>query len=171
MRKIVDTIEQSAYKVIDVLRFDHDSSEVRGLNHDNEDQRYIDMRADDFFYDHLQPYVSVYASEEKKDLVAGWSATGPAVSMDPIDGSAGAASNGPLGSLYAIYKPGGVPSDRGDAVKAAGYILYGSMPIHIHADERGVRCRHLFHHKWYPITTPKEGKNKWVSVNPSRSRS
>ncbi|MFB6176864.1 MAG: class 1 fructose-bisphosphatase, partial [Halobaculum sp.] len=84
-----------------------------------------DAYADELLEDRLGAVdgVGAYASEEAEsptDLGSGF-----AVTCDPLDGSSNLISNNAMGTIVGVYE-GDLPAS-GDALVAAGYVLYGPI--------------------------------------------
>lgn len=93
------------------------------VNPSGERMTAADEYADDLFVDRLAAVegVGAVASEERADVVD--AGTGLSVALDPLDGSSNVASNNLVGTVFGVFDaplPAG-----GDALVAAGYVLYG----------------------------------------------
>jgi len=83
--------------------------------------------------------VAGYASEEREGVVTADSAPGDDplhVACDPLDGSSNLRSNNGMGTIVGVYDeplPAG-----GDALVAAGYVLYGPITTMVWTDREGV---------------------------------
>lgn len=87
----------------------------------------LDLAADQLFLDALAggPVHSVASEERQTELVLDPSGA-LAVALDPLDGSANVAVNGPLGSIFAVF-PGGSRAfhQPGHTLLAAGIVVFG----------------------------------------------
>jgi fructose-1,6-bisphosphatase I len=126
--------------------------------------------------------VCVMGSEEEDDIIPvpeGWTPGKYAVLFDPLDGSSNIDVNGPVGTIFAIYRrvslegQGTVADVLQPGVKqvGAGYILYGSSVMLVYTTGQGVHGFTLdptigeFLLCAPQITTPRVGK--YYSVNES----
>jgi fructose-1,6-bisphosphatase I len=93
-----------------------------------------DVHADDLLCDRLTAIDGVggYASEEGESVVD--AGEGLAVTCDPLDGSSNLASNNAMGTIVGVYDAE-LPA-TGDAVVAAGYVLYGPITTMVVARDR-----------------------------------
>jgi fructose-1,6-bisphosphatase I len=103
---------------------------VTGRNADGDDQKQLDIQANDLICSMLESApVGWIASEEMADAYLS-STGGPlAVAMDPLDGSSNVDTNLSLGTIFSIYDARGTGEKAvlqcGHAQLAAGYLLYG----------------------------------------------
>lgn len=105
---------------------------IVGGNADGDQQKALDLRANDLIIEKLKGgAVSVIGSEELDDPLR-ISEDGPlCVAMDPLDGSSNIDCNVSIGTIFAILPA--IPGDDGSAslfqpgnkMLAAGYIIYG----------------------------------------------
>jgi len=103
-------------------------------NPSGEAQLAADVYADELLEERLLDLDSVatYASEERESVVEGDGGTYH-VACDPLDGSSNLKSNNPMGTVFAVYdRP--LPA-AGDAVAAAGYVLFGPITTMVVARE------------------------------------
>jgi fructose-1,6-bisphosphatase I len=84
-----------------------------------------DAYTDDLLLDRLGAIegVGTFASEERESAVD--LGEGLAVAVDPLDGSSNLKPNNLMGTIFALYEDD-LPAD-GDALLAAGYVLYGPI--------------------------------------------
>jgi fructose-1,6-bisphosphatase I len=95
-------------------------------NPSGEQQLAADVYADELLEDRLLALDAVesYASEERESI--SYSAGGDfAVACDPLDGSSNLESNNAMGTIVGVYDES-LPAG-GDALVAAGYVLYGPI--------------------------------------------
>ncbi|WP_254543561.1 class 1 fructose-bisphosphatase [Halomarina pelagica] len=102
-----------------------------GENPSGEQQLEADVHADQLFEERLLALdgVASYASEEREEVIRadGTSAdgTGYHLALDPLDGSSNVKPNNVMGTIVGVFDepfPAG-----GDALVAAGYVLYGPL--------------------------------------------
>lgn len=103
---------------------------VGNINVQGEEQKGMDVRANDIFIRQLKPLVAYIVSEEEESIVLG-SGKEYSVALDPLDGSSNLDINAPTGSIFAIYRPKSndqnpfeLPTRQ--TLVAAGYALYSS---------------------------------------------
>ncbi|PIE16671.1 MAG: class 1 fructose-bisphosphatase [Rhodobacterales bacterium] len=101
-----------------------------GENSDGDQQKQLDVIADELFADALKPLnVRWYASEEREDVIALDPAGDYALAIDPLDGSSNIDVNVSIGTIFSIFPA------RSDAEASflrpaseqicAGYIIFG----------------------------------------------
>jgi len=146
---IVDAVVATAADVGDALA---DRRAYRdGENPSGERQLAADVYADELLEDRLLAVdgVGTYASEERETVSvsdataeaaggkAGESAAGAVhVACDPLDGSSNLKSNNGMGTVFAVYdEPLPAP---GDALLAAGFVLYGPITTMVLARDGSV---------------------------------
>jgi len=123
------------------------SDEVVGegdtINVQGEEQKVMDVRANELFLRALMPCVASMVSEEEEDTVVGYDhgyddaddgggGARYAVAFDPLDGSSNLDAAGPTGSIFGVYRHDdddyasafAAPPRR--SLVAAGYALYSS---------------------------------------------
>ncbi len=104
--------------------------EAVGENTDGDQQKALDVMADDEFAEALQGSgVRWYASEEQEEVVA-IDKDGPlALAIDPLDGSSNIDVNVSIGTLFSIYEAKDDPNESFlrpvNEQIAAGYFIYG----------------------------------------------
>jgi len=111
-------------------------------NPSGETQLAADVYADELLEERLLALddVAAYASEERPEVIE--SATTGAdegfhVACDPLDGSSNLKSNNGMGTIVSVYdRPLPAP---GDALVAAGYVLYGPITTMVTARDGRVR--------------------------------
>lgn len=109
------------------------------INVQGEQQKGMDVRANDHFLRLLKPVVSAMVSEEEEDVLAGDALAIDAqesqyvIAFDPLDGSSGLDAAAPTGSIFGVYRrsnnlsspsPLALPPRR--CLVAAGYAVYSS---------------------------------------------
>ncbi|WP_440765678.1 class 1 fructose-bisphosphatase [Natronorubrum sp. DTA7] len=95
-------------------------------NPSGEVQAEADVWADELLADRLSSIdgVAQYASEERSEIIDGGDEA-YCVAVDPLDGSSNLKSNNTMGTVFGIYdEPLPAP---GDALVAAGFVLYGPI--------------------------------------------
>jgi fructose-1,6-bisphosphatase I len=120
--RVVETVADAAREVRAGLATRR--GETGGVNPSGERVTAADEYADDLLVDRLRglPGVGEVASEEREG-VADAGAGDLSVALDPLDGSSNVASNNLCGTVFGVFDaplPAG-----GDALRAAGYVLYG----------------------------------------------
>jgi fructose-1,6-bisphosphatase I len=108
-----------------------------GTNPSGEQQLAADVYADKLLEDRLLALdaVGAYASEEREGVIEDDGQYH--VACDPLDGSSNLKSNNGMGTIVAVYdEPLPAP---GDALVAAGYVLYGPLTTMVTAREGTVR--------------------------------
>jgi fructose-1,6-bisphosphatase I len=131
---IIDDHEQTVENVFDAVAAV--APEIRGSlpsrrsylddeNPSGEQMLAADAYADELLEDRLGGIdgVGAYASEEAE--LPTDTGSGLAVTCDPLDGSSNLVSNNAMGTIIGVYD-GDLPAD-GDALVAAGYVLYGPI--------------------------------------------
>jgi fructose-1,6-bisphosphatase I len=120
---VFDTVAAVAGDVRGVLasRRSYEAAE----NPSGERQLAADVYADEQLEDRLLALddVGSYASEERETVVTDSGAYH--VACDPLDGSSNLKSNNGMGTIVGIYEE--QPPAPGDALVAAGYVLYGPI--------------------------------------------
>lgn len=126
----------------------HGATNVQG-----EEQMKLDVYSDQMLINVLRnsSECAGIASEENDDFVAfedEYSMNSKYVVMfDPLDGSSNIDVNASIGTIFCIYKrvsPVGTPCveadflQQGSAMKAAGYVIYGSSTMLVYATKLGV---------------------------------
>jgi len=99
-----------------------------GANEDGDDQKELDVWANDRIIDGLrQTPVAVIASEELAAPLPLDDSTPLAIALDPLDGSSNIDTNVSIGTIFSILPAKGDDSftQKGAAQLAAGYIIYG----------------------------------------------
>jgi fructose-1,6-bisphosphatase I len=99
-----------------------------GGNHDGDDQKALDIWANDRLIEALgAANVAFVASEELKTAVALKVDGSIAVAMDPLDGSSNIDTNVSIGTIFSILPASGETTflQPGTAQRAAGYVIYG----------------------------------------------
>lgn len=102
------------------------------INVQGEEQKAMDVRANEIFMQQLKPVAASIVSEEEESIVAG-DAAQYAIAFDPLDGSSNLDVSAPTGSIFGIYNyqasdDGGQPfeSPARQSLVAAGYTVYSS---------------------------------------------
>jgi fructose-1,6-bisphosphatase I len=106
-----------------------------GHNPSGERQLAADVYADDLLGERLLALDSVaaYASEEQENVIESDDGGTYHVACDPLDGSSNLTSNNAMGTIVGVYdQPLPAP---GDALVAAGYVLYGPITTMVTASE------------------------------------
>jgi fructose-1,6-bisphosphatase I len=100
-----------------------------GENPSGETQLEADIYADEVLEERMLAIdgVASYASEEQQAVATAdeVSGTGYHVTCDPLDGSSNLRSNNGMGTILGVYEER--PPAPGDALVAAGYVLYGPI--------------------------------------------
>ncbi len=101
-----------------------------GENSDGDNQKALDVIADEAFFKELQnTQVKWYASEEQEEVVECNASGNLALAIDPLDGSSNIDVNVSIGTIFSIFeaKDGADESFLRSATEqvAAGYIIYG----------------------------------------------
>ena len=137
VESIFETVAEAADDIQGVLG--EQRSYEEGRNPSGERQLAADIYADDLFAERLLALdgVGSYASEERETVKKADEAGHYHVSCDPLDGSSNLTSNNAMGSIVGVYdRPLPAP---GDAVVAAGYVLYGPITTMVTARDGQVR--------------------------------
>ena len=110
-----------------------------GHNPSGERQLAADVYADDLLAERLLALdtVDTYASEERETVKKSESGGEYHVSCDPLDGSSNLTSNNAMGTIVGVYDRS-LPAS-GDALVAAGYVLYGPITTMVTAHGGTVR--------------------------------
>ena len=108
---------------------------VKGsTNADGDNQKELDVLADDFFLDAMRSVpIALYGSEEINNPVLLDNAKKYAIAIDPLDGSSNIDTNVSIGTIFGILPVVGNPSEDpdasflqpGSAQLAAGFFIYG----------------------------------------------
>jgi len=104
------------------------------INVQGEEQKPMDVLANDIFIHALQEHVAAMASEEEEDAILGHAGlTGTnrkqyEIAFDPLDGSSNLDVSVPTGTIFAIapFTPEKPFSSSGRKIVAAGYTVYSS---------------------------------------------
>jgi fructose-1,6-bisphosphatase I len=100
-----------------------------GENPSGETQLEADIYADEVLEERLLAIdgVASYASEEQQEVATADEVGGDGyhVTCDPLDGSSNLRSNNGMGTILGVYEER--PPAPGDALVAAGYVLYGPI--------------------------------------------
>jgi len=138
---VFETVADTAGDVRDALserRAYHEAENPSG-----EQQLAADVFADELLEDRLLALdaVEAYASEERESVV--YSDGGDYhVACDPLDGSSNLESNNAMGTIVGVYDEA-LPAP-GDALVAAGYVLYGPIVTMVTAVD-GTVTEYLLH--------------------------
>src|SRR6056300_982683 len=113
------------------------AAETGGANSDGDDQKALDVLAEEMIIDHLKHTATAYVLSEEQDapiaLCSGEGSETPAsqndqimVAIDPLDGSSNIAVNVTVGTIFSIMPcdNGPIPC-RGRDQLAAGFFTYG----------------------------------------------
>jgi len=123
VERIFDAVAETAADVREALTHRRAYNEVENPTGDR--QLAADVYADELLEERLLDLAAVgtYASEERASAVGDGGALH--VACDPLDGSSNLKSNNGMGTIVAVYdEPFPAP---GDALVAAGYVLYGPI--------------------------------------------
>jgi len=106
-----------------------------GRNPSGERQLAADVYADDLLGERLLALDSVaaYASEERETVLESDDGGAYHIACDPLDGSSNLSSNNAMGTIVGVYDQS-LPAP-GDALVAAGYVLYGPITTMVTASE------------------------------------
>jgi fructose-1,6-bisphosphatase I len=100
-----------------------------GRNSDGDQQKHLDLRAQEIVMRHLRAApVAAIASEELDDWVLIDAGKPLAVAFDPLDGSSNIDANMSIGTIFSILPASGAASPfagPGSAQIAAGFVVYG----------------------------------------------
>jgi fructose-1,6-bisphosphatase I len=132
---IFETVADTAADVSDALAERRAYEEAE--NPSGEQQLAADVYADDLLEERLLALdgVGSYASEEREDVVEADDGDYH-VACDPLDGSSNLKSNNGMGTIVGVYDAP-LPA-AGDALVAAGYVLYGPITTMLVASEETV---------------------------------
>ena len=148
---------------------------VGQTNVQGEDQKKLDVIANDTFVSFLEKTGEICAiiSEEEDHIhwCKGAENAKYILSIDPLDGSSNIDVNASIGTIFSLYKRINMNepcSERdilqpGNALIAAGYIIYGSSTMFVYSSGKGVNgftlddSIHEFCLSHPNITIPKEG--------------
>jgi fructose-1,6-bisphosphatase I len=123
---VVDTVAETAADVEAALAERRAYADAENPTGDR--QLAADVYADELLEERLLGIegVAEYASEEREGIVRpDGDGGGLAVACDPLDGSSNLKSNNGMGTIFGVYdRP--LPAG-GDALVAAGYVLYGPI--------------------------------------------
>ncbi|WP_254764262.1 class 1 fructose-bisphosphatase [Natrinema marinum] len=140
VEEVVSTIGRSATEIRQGLIGRRGT--VDEENPSGETQAEADVWADDLLADRLGEIdgVGEYASEERADVIDCGddpaASDAYAVAVDPLDGSSNLKSNNAMGTIFGVYDDA-LPA-RGEALVAAGYVLYGPITTMMIATEETV---------------------------------
>ena len=107
---------------------------TRGANATGDDQKDLDVFADDIFLDAMRHApVAFYASEELEQPVLLDSSAALAVAIDPLDGSSSIDVNMSIGTIFSLLPATGAPDadpaasflQAGTNMLGAGFFIYG----------------------------------------------
>lgn len=129
MARLADVFSQIAHRIARG-ELDEDLGGAAGTNMDGDDQKALDVIADDAFMARLSDSeIRYYASEEQDDVVELNSNGSLALAIDPLDGSSNIDTNVSVGSIFGIYHSADGPEASflrpGRDLIAAGYAIYG----------------------------------------------
>jgi len=108
--------------------------EVVGENVGGDEQKELDLRADELFSSALKSApVAVYGSEERAVALALQNGAPLAVAIDPLDGSSNIDTNVSIGTIFSVLPMAGVEKapveaafrQAGSNQLAAGFVIYG----------------------------------------------
>lgn len=132
-------IDAEPLKLADEEESKNSSSADASVNASGDEQKELDVRANNIFLEALQqcPSCALAASEEETETIELNTATNDglkdkyAVVFDPIDGSRNIECNIPTGTIFGVYKHSASKGvmQSGDNLVAAGYTLYSSSTI------------------------------------------
>lgn len=147
-------------------RIAQDFGAVSGKNAGGDEQKLLDVIADDIFSRALHgSAVRYYASEEQDDAVTLSDTGGLALAIDPLDGSSNIDINVSIGTIFSIYPA--MDSAAASFLRpardqiAAGYVIYGPQTCLIVTFGEGVLTFTLdpasgaFHPTGKPKTIPR----------------
>jgi fructose-1,6-bisphosphatase I len=119
-----------------------------GDNVSGEAQKKLDVVANDLLVEGFSGIgsIAMILSEELDEplLPDGGGGGAYVLCIDPIDGSSNTEINGPLGTIFGIYRRrgggagAGIPLPQGSEIVAAGYILYGPSTLLVYTAGDGV---------------------------------
>ncbi|MFM9882905.1 MAG: fructose-bisphosphatase class I, partial [Burkholderiales bacterium] len=106
-------------------------------NATGDDQKKLDLRANDIVIEHLRRtgLVAAVVSEELADVAVLDDSARFIVCTDPLDGSSNTDINGAVGTIFGIYRRRGNTLDSNDWLRAgieqiaAGYVMYGTSTL------------------------------------------
>jgi fructose-1,6-bisphosphatase I len=116
-----------------------------GENLGGDQQKALDVMADDAFADELKKTaVRYYASEEQDDVVELNPEGNIALAIDPLDGSSNIDVNVSIGTIFSIFDakdgdPNGSFLRPADEQRAGGYIIYGPQTYIVVTFGQGVQ--------------------------------
>ncbi len=139
---IFETVASTASDVRAALSERRAYSEAE--NPSGEQQLAADIYADELFEQRLLDIdgVATYASEERSGVIPDESSSGGSdgeqyhITCDPLDGSSNLKSNNGMGTIVGVYSQ--QPPAAGQALVAAGYVLYGPITTMVTAVEETV---------------------------------
>ncbi len=124
---IFETVAETAADVRGALADRREYADVE--NPTGDQQLAADVYADRLLEERLLPIddVGAYASEERETISTPESSAGGSLSIacDPLDGSSNLQSNNGMGTIVGVYDES-LPAP-GEALVAAGYVLYGPI--------------------------------------------
>lgn len=145
-------------------------AEIGAANADGDQQRSLDLIADDLVVEVLRRTPTrYYATEEAEEIVTLASDGRLAVAVDPLDGSSNIDVNVSIGTIFSIFeaRPEGAAASflrPGREQLAAGYFIYGPQTALMLTCGRGTQCF---------VADPDDGLFKLVSsdvrITPSTS--
>ena len=130
------TVERLSNVMINIAKriargdIDENLGDERGTNRGGDEQKALDLIADDAFMLALQySDVRYYASEEQDEAVLLNPKGDLALAIDPLDGSSNIDTNVSIGTIFAIHRAESTADDSflrtGRDMLAAGYAIYG----------------------------------------------
>lgn len=125
-RLIIDIARASKYVAHAIRTGDLGKAGTSNLY--GEDQLALDVLSDKIFCETLaeSDLVSSFASEEQDGAVEIRGNFGKfSVAFDPLDGSSLVDTNGPVGSIFGVWKGNGFLGKTGEEMPVAGFFLYG----------------------------------------------
>jgi len=141
MMPIIQGVGRAAIEIAAVLRGAVFRGALGGAGTENiqgEQQQVLDVLSDEIFLDEMRStgFVCAVGSEEQEELlvIEEYPHADYLVLVDPLDGSSNLDVDGPVGTIFSIVKRKTANAERphvsdtlqsGQAVIAAGYVLYG----------------------------------------------
>lgn len=136
LSRIVVAAAEASSKVARCLRslsLLDDSEDVGGsINVQGEEQKGMDVRANEIFVRELRPHVACILSEEEEHVIICDREKRYEIAFDPLDGSSNLDVSAPTGSIFGIYRRNGdepgrlFESPARQSLVAAGYTVYSS---------------------------------------------
>lgn len=146
--RIIDAFGEAGKRLADEVgraALDGATGYAGAANATGDDQKKLDLRANEIVIEHLRRtgLVAAVVSEELADVAVLDDASRFIVCTDPLDGSSNTDINGAVGSIFGIYRRTGSTIGSNDWLRsgieqiAAGYVMYATSTLLVYTAGNG----------------------------------